>query len=218
MHAPFRSPSAPRLALAPACAGSPGPSAGAGGSASPTPTAAPTPVAPAPQPILDIALGSSGAARTSVSPGRTTAGSADVRSVKPVALAAAIWLALVGAACPNRIDSASSSCFGGILNKPPDPGSPYIDPNSALIFLDDITPVRTLRACFHGDLAQPGERAAVAWASLDPSIASVEPTTGPETTVTGLRFGRTRVVAVITGLRREVPVTVCNTPRDCPLP
>lgn len=63
MHARFRSPSAPRLALAPvaslvllvACAGSPGPSAGAGGSASPTPTAAPTPVAPAPQPILDIA-------------------------------------------------------------------------------------------------------------------------------------------------------------------
>ncbi len=76
MHAPFRSPSAPRLALAPvasfvllvACAGSPGPSAGAGGSASPTPTAAPTPVAPAPQPILDIAQRSSGAARTSCEP------------------------------------------------------------------------------------------------------------------------------------------------------
>lgn len=141
-----------------------------------------------------------------------------MRSVKPVALAAAIWLALVGAACPNRIDSASTSCFGGILNQPPDPGEAYIDPNLVLIFLDGTTHTWTLRACFHGDLGRPAERAAVTWSSSDTSIATVEPATGPETTVTGLRFGRTRVVAVITGLRREVPVTVCNSPRDCPLP
>lgn len=138
-----------------------------------------------------------------------------MRWARLVALAAATWLALVGAGCHTPFDFASSSCFGGILNQPPGPGEAYIDPNFALIFLDGLTRTDTLTACFLGG---PADRAAVTWSSLDPSIATVEPATGPETTVTGHRFGRTRVIAVMRGLRREVSAIVCNRPGDCPEP
>lgn len=115
-------------------------------------------------------------------------------------------------------DSEGSSCVGGVLARPPDPGRPYIYPEFALIYLDGITATYKLSACFYRDLSQPAERAAVTWASLDPTIATVDPARGPETVVKGHRLGRTRVVAVITGIRREVPVTVCNSPGDCPVP
>lgn len=131
-----------------------------------------------------------------------------------------MWTTLVGASgCPTGLsddDRESNSCFDGFLGSPPDPRNPYAFPHSVLIFLDVGDRSDTLEACFYRDLARPEERAAVTWLSLDPSIATVEPARGPTTVVTGHRFGRTTVVAVITGIRDEVPVSVCNRLGDCP--
>lgn len=136
-----------------------------------------------------------------------------------VALTAMLWMTLAGVSgClvgPSD-DHLTNSCFEPVLGKYPNPDRPYIYPNRALIWLDGITQTARLDACFYRDLARPKEQAAVTWMSLDPSIATVEPARGPTTVVKGHRAGRTVVVAVITGIRDEAPVTVCNTLWDCP--
>lgn len=149
-------------------------------------------------------------------------GQADVvrEWMRPGTVVALATCLLLGSTGCNSVypDLEGSSCFTGVFRRPPDPGRPYIYPEFALIYLDGITATYKLSACFYRDLSQPAERAAVTWASLDPTIATVDPARGPETVVKGHRLGRTRVVAVITGIRCEVSVTVCNSPADCPLP
>jgi hypothetical protein len=134
-------------------------------------------------------------------------------------LRAALGLTLAGmSGCFGPSDDHEANSCSDLFGFYPAPGGASIHPSSALVYLDGITQTARLGACFYRDLARPADRAAVTWISLDPSIATVDPARGPTTVVKGHRAGRTVVVAVITGLRREAAVTVCNTVRDCPPP
>lgn len=140
-------------------------------------------------------------------------------AARSVGLRAALGLTLASVSgCFGPSDDHETNSCSDLFGFYPAPGGAYIHPNSALIWLDVEDRSRSLQACFYRDLARPADRAAVTWMSLDPSIATVDPARGPTTVVKGHRAGRTVVVAVITGLRREAAVTVCNTVRDCPPP
>lgn len=73
-----------------------------------------------------------------------------------------------------------------------------------------------LGVCFGGDLKDPKGVAAVQWIAMDPSVATVSPTTGGTTTVRGVSVGRTVVRAVIKGVIDEVPIVVCQSASSCP--
>jgi hypothetical protein len=74
-----------------------------------------------------------------------------------------------------------------------------------------------LTTCFYRDLDRPQERAAIVWSVSDPTLASVSPSTGPSTTVTGLAYGKTRIRALITGVTVENFVVICDA-TGCPPP
>lgn len=74
----------------------------------------------------------------------------------------------------------------------------------------------TLGTCFYRDRVRPQDAQAITWESMDPSIATVNPTRGPETYVTGQHFGVTHVKAVITGIDTFALIVVCDSTWTCP--
>lgn len=108
-------------------------------------------------------------------------------------------------------DIEATSCasfFGGVA-----PGAPEIVEPGVTVWVG-AGPGR-LTACFYRDKERAEEARAITWESLDPTIATVSPSTGPETLVTGLRLGVTRVRAVITGVEAFAGVVVCEA-NTCP--
>jgi hypothetical protein len=120
---------------------------------------------------------------------------------------------LGAAACENEVlsDVEATSC--GSFYYVPAPSSPTVIP--ARVQVTAGGGGNPLRACFYRDKEREAEAQAIAWTSLDPSIATVSPATGPETLVRGVRFGMTTVRAVITGVPVDATVVVCEGGR-CP--
>jgi Bacterial Ig-like domain (group 2) len=117
---------------------------------------------------------------------------------------------------PSVPDNKATSCGSANLA-----GGVAVDPRLAVINEGGVTvsvgrsEKRT--ACFYRDLERPADRRAITWSSLDPSIASVSPSSGPETTVTGVAFGKTKIRALITGVPVETFAVVCEA-GQCPPP
>jgi hypothetical protein len=144
--------------------------------------------------------------------------SAGLRASRTRAAACLLLAAARAGSCaakPSVSDSKATSCGSSNL------AGVGVDPRLAVINEGGVTisvgRSEKLSACFYRDLERPAERQAITWSSLDASIASVAPSTGPETTVTGLRFGKTRIRALITGVQAEAFAVVCEA-GACPPP
>ncbi|MCL4819800.1 MAG: hypothetical protein KJ067_11685 [Vicinamibacteria bacterium] len=132
----------------------------------------------------------------------------------------ATTLAGVGALATSRCEAPfdlrdHTSCgellYGGV----PAEGSPRVNPSFVTVFTGFG---RSLEACFYGDEVRDAERQAIRWSSDDPTLATVDPATGPRTVVSGHGFGVTHVRAVITGVSVPVVVVVCDESGACPPP
>lgn len=142
------------------------------------------------------------------------------RRCQPLGPLICVLLAGAQAACPTTPsipDNKATSCGSANLA-----GGVAVDPRLAVINEGGVTlsvgRSEKRAACFYRDLQHPSERQAITWSSLDPSIASVSPSMGPETTVTGVSFGKTKIRALITGVPVEVFAVVCEDGRCPPLP
>jgi hypothetical protein len=107
--------------------------------------------------------------------------------------------------------SCGELLYGGV----PAEGSPRVNPSFVTVFTGFG---RSLEACFYGDEVRDAERQAIRWSSDDPTLATVDPATGPRTVVSGHGFGVTHVRAVITGVSVPVVVVVCDESGACPPP
>lgn len=107
-------------------------------------------------------------------------------------------------------DCAVTSCSACTPFTPlpiPAPDKPQINEHAATLAIGGAA---RLTVCFYRDKERTAEAQAITWTSLDPAIATVSPTTGPTTLVTGVGFGRTAVRAVITGIPVDARITVCQ--------
>jgi len=127
------------------------------------------------------------------------------------------WALLVTLAsslgCETPVDLASQTSCGSYWSTPPE-GQPTVLPPLVTVQVGSIS--KELAACFYGDEARHEERAAIRWTIDDPAIASLSPTGGPRTEVTGLRFGSTTARALITGVSVPADIVVCELERGCP--
>jgi Big-like domain-containing protein len=143
-----------------------------------------------------------------------------VRRCRPLVLLLSVFIACAHAgSCgtsPSVPDHEATSCGSANLA-----GGLQVDPRLAVINEGGVTVSvggsEKRSACFYRDLRRPSDRQAITWSSLDPSVASVSPSTGPETTVAGVSFGKTKIRALITGMSVEVFAVVCEAGR-CPPP
>jgi hypothetical protein len=124
--------------------------------------------------------------------------SAGERSCRmPSPLAGVLVACLQAGACvtkPSVTDNKATSCGSSNLA-----GGVAVDPRLAVVNEGGVTPSvgrsEKLTACFYRDLERPSERQAITWFSLDTSIPTVAPSMGPDTMVTAVRFGKTKIRA-----------------------
>ncbi len=138
------------------------------------------------------------------------------RVIRLAAVTAAGVGALASSRCQAPFDLREHTSCGSFLGGVPAEGSPEVIPDGVTVFSGGQKGV--LVACFYGDEVRDAERQAIRWSSDDPTLATVDPATGPRTVVSGHGFGVTRVRAVITGVPVPVVVVVCDESGACPPP
>lgn len=108
---------------------------------------------------------------------------------------------------PTVSDKDATSCPGDILGiGSPAPTLRDIIPRPVFVFTGGTA---VIDACFYRDKTRPADRAEITWSIADTTFATLNPQTGPTTTVSGKAVGSTTITAVITGVAVTTSLIVC---------